>query len=113
MTPNSHNVRYHFLICGNTRPSDSLLPSCGPQGGSAIADAFRQGVARRGWPAGVKVTATGCLTPCLLGPNLVVYPEGTWYSGVTVSDVEEIIAAHLDHGAVVERLRMPAEARLW
>ncbi|MCW3060372.1 MAG: putative ferredoxin [Capsulimonas sp.] len=95
------------------RPEDSPLSSCGPRGGSAIADAFRAAIARRGWPAGVKVTATGCLTPCLIGPNLVVYPEGVWYSGVSPNDVEEIVATHLDRGAVVERLLMPKEARLW
>jgi (2Fe-2S) ferredoxin len=73
---------------------------------------FAQELAQRGYPAGVKATATGCLTPCQHGPNVVVYPAGIWYCGVTQADVREIIAAHLDLETVVERLLMPSSVRL-
>ena len=36
-----------------------------------------------------------CLGPCTLGPTVLVYPDGVWYSGVKVEDVEEIVEEHL------------------
>ena len=63
-------------------------------------------VLARGLGAEVAVTTSGCLGPCFEGPNLVVYPEGLWYQGVTVDDVPELVE-HLAGGPVVERLRRP------
>jgi (2Fe-2S) ferredoxin len=105
-------VRHHFLICTNRRPTGDALPSCSPNGGEAVFTAFSQELARRGYPAGVKATATGCLTPCQHGPNVVVYPDGIWYCGVTPADVREIIAAHLDRETVVEHLLLPPSVRV-
>ena len=70
-------------------------------------------MARRGWPSDLKVTPTGCLTPCQCGPNVAVYPEGTWYAGVGAGDVPEIVTAHLERGRVVERLLLPDDVRGW
>jgi (2Fe-2S) ferredoxin len=106
-------VRYHFFVCTNTRPEGHPLPSCGQRGGADVFTAFQQELARRSWPPGVKVTATGCLTPCQCGPNVVVYPEGTWYGSVQPSDVAEVVAAHLEQGTRVERLLLPSGVRLW
>lgn len=52
----------------------------------------------------VAVTRCGCLGPCFDGPSMVVYPGGTWYAGVTVADVPELVESHLVHGVPVERL---------
>lgn len=52
----------------------------------------------------VAVTPCGCLGPCFDGPNLVVYPDGVWYAGVTPADVAELVERHLVAGEVVERL---------
>ena len=69
-------------------------------------------MALRGYPAGLKVTATGCLTPCQCGPNVVVYPEGVWYAGVGTGDVSEVVAAHVDQGRTVPRLLLPEGIRV-
>lgn len=106
-------VKYHFLVCTNARPEGHPLPSCGRRGSAGVYEAFGRELARRGWPPGVKVTPTGCLTPCQHGPNVVVYPEDVWYSGVAPDDVPEIVAAHLDRQNVIERLLLPPDARLW
>ena len=50
------------------------------------------------------MTACGSLGLCEHGPNLVVYPEGTWYSGVTPADVPEIVRSHFGEDTPVERL---------
>jgi len=50
------------------------------------------------------VTACGSLGLCEHGPNLVVYPEGIWYSGVTPADVPEIVRSHFQEDTPVERL---------
>jgi (2Fe-2S) ferredoxin len=52
----------------------------------------------------VAVTACGCLGPCFDGPNIVVYPEGIWYAGVTLADVPELVASHMLAGRPVSRL---------
>lgn len=105
-------VQAHFFVCTNQREDGHLLPSCGRRGGSDVFEAFSQVLARRGWPAGVKVTPTGCLTPCQHGPNVVVYPEGVWYAGVTPSDVPELLETHGDGQGTVERLLLPPEVRV-
>jgi len=106
-------VKCHFLICTNARPPGHPLPSCGRCGSEGVLEAFQRELARRRWPPGVKVTATGCLTPCQHGPNVVVYPEDTWYSGVAPADVPAIVAAHIDRQDVIEHLLLPSDARLW
>ena len=59
----------------------------------------------------VAITYSGCLGPCDGGPNVVVYPEGVLYRGVTPGDVGEIFDQHLEGGQIVERLR--ADAAVW
>jgi (2Fe-2S) ferredoxin len=51
-----------------------------------------------------KLTSTGCLGPCALGPNVFIYPEGTLYGGVSPPDVREIVEQHLLAGTPVARL---------
>ena len=43
----------------------------------------------------VKVIRTGCFGLCALGPIMIIYPEGAFYSRVNVDDVPEIVEEHL------------------
>ncbi len=54
----------------------------------------------------VRVNQAGCLDRCEEGPVCVVYPEGTWYTYVDESDVDEIIESHLVKGKPVDRLKI-------
>jgi len=54
----------------------------------------------------IRINSAGCMDRCEQGPVLVVYPEGTWYTYVDESDLDEIIEQHLHHGRVVERLKI-------
>jgi (2Fe-2S) ferredoxin len=52
----------------------------------------------------IRVNKAGCLDACNLGPVMVIYPEGTWYTFIDADDIEEIIQSHLIKGKPVERL---------
>jgi (2Fe-2S) ferredoxin len=54
----------------------------------------------------IRINSAGCLDRCDDGPVLVIYPEGTWYTFVDERDLDEIIEEHLQHGRVVERLKI-------
>lgn len=101
--------KHHLFICTNTRPPGNPKGSCGERGAADIFTAFKARIHARDLHGLVQVNASNCLKPCQWGPNVVLYPEGTWYAGVTLEDVDAILDATLA-GAVVERLRMPPEA---
>ena len=54
----------------------------------------------------VRVNQAGCMDRCEEGPVCVVYPEGTWYTYIDESDVDEIIESHLVNGKPVDRLKI-------
>lgn len=98
--------RLHLLVCSNRRPPGGR-PACGNRGANDILQALTAGVAvRPQLRASVRVTACDCLGPCFDGPNLVVYPDATWYGGVTVADIDEILDDHIVGGRPVARLML-------
>jgi (2Fe-2S) ferredoxin len=67
--------------------------------------ALNMGLIERGvQPGEVLVTGTTCLGPCEQGPNVVVYPTGTWYSQVKDSDVPVILDEHIKKGEPATQL---------
>lgn len=55
----------------------------------------------------IRVSYSGCLGRCSLGPLLVIYPESTWYHYETLNDIDEIIEQHLLKQQIVHRLLLP------
>ena len=94
--------QYHAFVCDQHNPEG--VPSCAARGSGKTLDALRREVAARGLVDTVQITACGSLGLCERGPNLVVYPEGVWYSNVTPEDVPEIVESHFTRGKPVERL---------
>ena len=96
----------HVFFCTNQRDDGS---QCCNQCGAGDARAY---VKQRCKDLGihgagqVRINNAGCLDRCELGPVVVVYPEGVWYTYVDRDDLDEIIEQHLQHGKVVERLRL-------
>ena len=84
----------HVLVCNNV--------DCRARGSDAVREAISARVAS-GEVGDVQVTAYPCFGGCDFGPNVVVYPDKCFYSGVTVADVPEIIA-QLQGGPPVARL---------
>ena len=89
-------IRSHVLICGGT--------GCTSGGSQAIADNLKLELERLGLQDEVQVIRTGCFGLCAMGPIMIVYPEGTYYSRVKPEDVKEIAEEHFLKGRVVERL---------
>ena len=89
-------IRSHVLICGGT--------GCTSSGSPAIREHLEKELAAHGLSEEIKVVQTGCFGLCALGPIMIVYPEGTFYSRVTEADVTEIVEEHLLKGRVVDRL---------
>ncbi len=89
-------IRAHVLICGGT--------GCTSSGSKSIQEAFEKNIADAGLQEEVKLVQTGCFGLCALGPVVIVYPDGTFYSRVTTDDVKEIVEEHLLKGRPVERL---------
>ncbi|MBQ7128520.1 MAG: NADH-quinone oxidoreductase subunit NuoF [Clostridia bacterium] len=88
--------RAHVLICGGT--------GCTSSGSVAIQETLAKQLKEKDLEDEVKIVQTGCFGLCALGPVMIVYPEGTFYSRVTPEDVEEIVEEHLLKGRIVERL---------
>jgi (2Fe-2S) ferredoxin len=97
----------HIFFCINHRENGEA--SCAHRGGQAGFDRCKsQAKARDLMGSGkVRVNKAGCLDRCAGGPVAVVYPEGTWYTWVDASDIDEIVERHLARGEVVERLLLP------
>ena len=89
-------IRAHVLICGGT--------GCTSSGSLDIQAAFAENIEKCGLSEEVKVVQTGCFGLCALGPVVIVYPDGTFYSRVTSDDVKEIVEEHLLKGRIVDRL---------
>ncbi|HIV87501.1 MAG TPA: NADH-quinone oxidoreductase subunit NuoF [Candidatus Pygmaiobacter gallistercoris] len=88
--------RSHVMVCGGT--------GCTSSGSAKIMEAFEREIAQNGLDQEVKVIHTGCFGLCALGPIVVVYPEGCFYSRVKEEDVGEIVREHLLKGRPVKRL---------
>ena len=89
-------IRAQVLVCGGT--------GCTSSGSNKIQEAFTEQISAYGLENEVKLVQTGCFGLCALGPVVIVYPDGTFYSRVTPDDVKEIVEEHLLKGRVVERL---------
>jgi (2Fe-2S) ferredoxin/ubiquinone/menaquinone biosynthesis C-methylase UbiE len=94
--------QYHVFICDQQKPQG--VPCCPTRGSGETIEALRREIAARGLADKVQVTTCGSLGLCERGPNMVVYPEGVWYSNVTAEDVPEIVSSHFQRHKVVERL---------
>lgn len=97
----------HVFVCVNRRDPSSGKGCCASKGSEQIRDRMKQAAAAAGLRGTVRVNAAGCLDQCSRGVAVVVYPEAVWYGGVTIDDVDEIVARHLVEGEPVERLRLP------
>lgn len=86
----------HVLVCGGT--------GCHSSNSHKIIELLEEKVKENGLDEHIKISLTGCFGLCAAGPNIVIYPEGIFYSHVKLEDVDEIVEEHFKNGRIVERL---------
>ena len=87
---------YHLFVCTG--------PTCVQDGAEESLQALQKEIKRTGLKRKVRVSLCRCLGQCGNGPNMVVYPEGTWYGRLEKKEIDEVLQAHLIDGNKVERL---------
>ena len=88
--------RSQVLVCGGT--------GCTSSGSAKVIDALKAELEKNGLTEEVQVIKTGCFGLCAVGPIMIVYPEGSFYSGVQAENIPEIVTEHLLKGRPVKRL---------
>ncbi|SET47446.1 NAD(P)-dependent iron-only hydrogenase diaphorase component flavoprotein [Natronincola peptidivorans] len=88
--------RSHVLVCAGT--------GCVSSDSAKILDRFEELLEKHELEKEVKVIKTGCFGLCEAGPIVIVYPEGAFYSHISVDDVDKITEEHLLKGRIVKDL---------
>jgi (2Fe-2S) ferredoxin len=97
--------RRHVFCCANERPAGHPRGCCLEKGALRLRNYMKARAKELGLDD-VRVNVSGCLDRCELGPTMVIYPEGVWYSYRTSEDVDEILRVHVIEGGRVDRLML-------
>lgn len=97
--------RVHVFVCKTERPPGHPKGSCVQRSPSDL-HAYMKERAEQAGLKDIRINQSGCLDRCELGPAIVIYPEGIWYTCRSKEDVDEIIDKHLIGGDRVERLML-------
>ena len=84
------------MICGGT--------GCTASGSKTLQTTLQKALEEKGLQDEIRIVETGCFGLCALGPIMIIYPEGVFYSNVQASDIPEIVEEHLPQGRIVQRL---------
>jgi len=101
----------HVFCCTNRRADGHPRGSCAEKGGEALRDYMKSKAKALGLK-NVRINSSGCLDRCELGPTMVIYPEGVWYSVSTREEIDEVLEKHLVEGGRVERLMLQTADKL-
>lgn len=101
----------HVFACVNERPAGHKRGCCKSRGAEPLRNYLKARTKELGLDH-LRINQSGCLDRCELGPTLVIYPEGIWYSYHSIDDAEEIIQRHLIKGERVERLMLQPQDKL-
>lgn len=96
---------HHIFCCVNVRDAADARGCCAAKGSERLRNYMKVRAKELGLKR-VRINNAGCLDRCALGPTMVIYPEGVWYTYRTAEDVDEILATHLVGGGRVERLML-------
>lgn len=101
---NKTHYQKHVFICTNQKEAGKTC--CANTGGKDFFHHLKSRMKELGMdgPGKIRVSQSGCLGRCALGPCMVIYPEGRWYTYLTFDDLDEIITHDFVEGFVVNRL---------
>lgn len=111
MTDQTLYFEAHVFACTNRRPDGHKRGSCAAHGSEKLRDYMKARSKELGLEGRIRINAAGCLDRCELGPTMVIYPEGVWYTYSSNADVDEILQTHLIGGSRVERLMLTRDQR--
>jgi (2Fe-2S) ferredoxin len=80
----------HVFVCTNDRGGERK--SCADGNSQLVKAKLKDAVEAKGWKGKVRVSTSGCLGVCGEGPNVMIYPQKLWFSGVSPDDVEAIVS---------------------
>ena len=100
--------RVHVFCCINERPAGHPRGCCKEKGAERLRNYMKARAKELGL-RDVRINASGCLDRCELGPTMVIYPEGVWYSCKTSADIDDVLINHVQHGGRVPRLMLRPE----
>lgn len=103
--------RPHVFVCKNERPENHPRGCCLHRGSGEL-HAYMKERAREAGLKDIRINQSGCLERCELGPTMVIYPEGVWYTYRNKDDIDEIVQKHMIEGGRVERLMLMPDDRL-
>lgn len=94
----------HIFLCTNLRENNK--DCCAKRSAKPLLDYLKTKIKllMENQQQKIRVSHSGCLGRCSLGPLLVIYPESTWYHYNTQQDIDEIIEQHLIKRQIVHRL---------
>jgi len=95
----------HVFCCTNRRPAGHPRGCCAEKNAEDLRDYMKSRAKNLGLK-NVRINMAGCLDRCELGPTMVIYPEGVWYSYTDRSDIDEILDTHVKGGGRVVRLML-------
>lgn len=99
----------HVFVCTQNRPQGHPRGSCASSGCADVMNEFMNEIQAQNLFEKIALTNTGCMGPCMMGPSVLVYPEGVMYGKVSKEDVKKIIQQHLLEGNPLTELQVPAE----
>lgn len=94
--------QYHALLCAG--------PRCTTLGAMDLWAYLHQRLRVAGIleePGGVATVRTGCVSPCNLGPMMVVHPDDCWYGALSEAALDQIVTEHFIGGKPVDTYRRP------
>lgn len=99
--------QHHVFLCTNLREHNK--DCCAKRGAKPLLDYLKTKLKLLpdNQQQKIRISHSGCLGRCSLGPLLVIYPESTWYHYQTQRDIDEIIEQHLVKQQIVHRLLLP------
>ena len=112
MNPGDPALYYkaHIFCCTNKRPPGHERGCCADKGSERLRNYMKNRAKEMGLKD-VRVNGAGCLDRCELGPCIVIYPEGVWYSPKNEADVDEILTTHVQNGGLGERLMLTPDQK--
>jgi (2Fe-2S) ferredoxin len=108
-TPEPYYSR-HVFCCVNEREDGHIRGCCKAKGSMGLRD-YMKTRAKELKLRTTRINQSLCLDRCELGPTMVIYPEGVWYTYKNEADVDEILQTHLVEGGRVKRLMLQPEFR--